>query len=322
MFTHTATIPLLMLCAAFGGIAQSFTFPAISALLGQVIPADLRQSGNALNRLGANAALIMGSTAGGFLVAIFNPGLGLAIDAATFFLAAFFFSLVRAPRVTGPQASAERPPGVLHELRVGWREFKARTWLWVVVLGFMFLNAAMAGAFGVLGPAVADQTIGRTAFGLALGAQTLGMVLGGLFALRFQFRRLLLAGVVAMALPALPLAVLAFGAKPAALIGTCLVAGVGIELFGVAWETSMQEHVPADLLARVYSYDMLGSIVAIPLGQVAAGPAAVALGNKTAVFGAVAIILVAVVGMVSSRAVRDLQHSVSTSEAAPEPVPA
>ena len=28
----------------------------------------------------------------------------------------------------------------------------------------------------------------------------------------------------------------------------------------------MQEHIPADKLARVYSYDMLGSFVAIPVG--------------------------------------------------------
>ena len=42
----------------------------------------------------------------------------------------------------------------------------------------------------------------------------------------------------------------------------------------MAWDTTMQEHVPADKLARVYSYDMLGSFVAIPLGQVVAGPLA------------------------------------------------
>ena len=61
-------------------------------------------------------------------------------------------------------------------------------------------------------------------------------------------------------------------------IGLLLLAGfmVGfaLEQFAVAWETTMQEHVPADKLARVYSYDMLGSFVAMPIGQVAAGPLA------------------------------------------------
>ena len=47
-----------------------------------------------------------------------------------------------------------------------------------------------------------------------------------------------------------------------------------LEQFGIAWETTMQEHIPPDKLARVYSYDMVGSFVAIPIGQVAVGPIA------------------------------------------------
>ncbi len=37
-------------------------------------------------------------------------------------------------------------------------------------------------------------------------------------------------------------------------------AGMGIELFGLGWNLAMQEHVPAEMLSRVYSYDMLGSV--------------------------------------------------------------
>jgi hypothetical protein len=36
----------------------------------------------------------------------------------------------------------------------------------------------------------------------------------------------------------------------------------------------MQQHVPPELLCRVYAYDGLGSILAIPVGQALAGPAA------------------------------------------------
>jgi hypothetical protein len=38
----------------------------------------------------------------------------------------------------------------------------------------------------------------------------------------------------------------------------------------------------AQKLARVCSYDMLGSILAVPLGQVAAGPLALAVGTPAA----------------------------------------
>jgi hypothetical protein len=79
-------------------------------------------------------------------------------------------------------------------------------------------------------------------------------------------------------------------------------------VFSIAWETTVQEHVPADRLARVYSYDALGSLLAVPIGQVAAGPAALALGAEAALLGAAGLMALAVVGMLASRDVRGLEH--------------
>ena len=50
---------------------------------------------------------------------------------------------------------------------------------------------------------------------------------------------------------------------------------------------SLWQHVPADVLARVYSYDALGSFVAIPLGQLAASSLAGLLGVPTTLDAAV-----------------------------------
>jgi hypothetical protein len=62
------------------------------------------------------------------------------------------------------------------------------------------------------------------------------------------------------------------------LMAAAFLAGAGIEVFGLGWELAMQEHVPSDMLSRVYSYDMLGSFVAIPVGQLAFGPLGAAFG--------------------------------------------
>jgi hypothetical protein len=87
------------------------------------------------------------------------------------------------------------------------------------------------------------------------------------------------------------------------------LAGFGIEQFGVAWETTMQEHIPADKLARVYSYDMVGSFVAIPIGEITAGPVAAAAGTpEAALVGAAAVIALAWIGMLASPGVRRLRH--------------
>lgn len=70
----------------------------------------------------------------------------------------------------------------------------------------------------------------------------------------------------------------------------------------------MQEHVPADRLARVYSYDALGSFIAIPLGEMSAGPVANLIGTGPALLGAAGIILLSVGATLLSRDVRNLEH--------------
>ncbi|WP_246002171.1 MFS transporter [Allorhizocola rhizosphaerae] len=161
VLTGTATIPWLIMLSAVNGIAAAFAFPAASALMPQTVPAELIQPANAINRLGINAAMIAGAAAGGALVAVVGPGWGLMLDAATFAVAAALFALVRVSRVAAATTRASSNP--LRELRDGWREFTSHTWLWTVVLGFTLLNFAHAGAIGVLGPVIADGTIGRQA---------------------------------------------------------------------------------------------------------------------------------------------------------------
>jgi cation transporter-like permease len=90
------------------------------------------------------------------------------------------------------------------------------------------------------------------------------------------------------------------------------IAGVGLEQFAVAWETTMQEHIPPDKLARVYSYDMVGSFIAMPVGEVVAGPVAQATSVEGTLIGAAALVVLAVVGMLSSRDVRTLEHRAPT----------
>jgi MFS family permease len=143
---------------------------------------------------------------------------------------------------------------------------------------------------------------------LVLGAQTAGMIIGGIIAMRLRLRRMLYFGVFSCFPFALPLLALGTFPKVYVLMPCAFIAGLMIEQFGVAWETTMQEHIPADKLARVYSYDMLGSFLAIPIGEVAVGPIAKVAGVEATVFGAGVLVVLAVIGMLSSRDVRTLPH--------------
>ena len=170
------------------------------------------------------------------------------------------------------RATSEPRRSPVADLREGWSEFVSRSWVWAVVLGFCVFNAAEAGALHVIGPLVADETIGRRMWGVFLAMETAGMVAGALIAMRLRVRRLLFVGVACCLGGALWLIGLALFPAVALLLPAAFITGIAMEQFGVAWDVSIQEHIPADKLARVYSYDAVGSFLAIPIGQIAAGP--------------------------------------------------
>ena len=315
VLTHTATIPLLLALSCVNGLVSAFAFPAVSALVPQTVGEDLRTQANAINRLGANAAMILGASVGGLLVAAFGPGWGLAIDSATFLIAGILFGLVR---VADHRTTAATGANLFGELREGWAEFISRPWVWIVVLGFTFFNMAEQGALNVIGPTVADATFGRGVWGLILAAETAGAVLGALVAMRLRVRRLLLLGIVCCAGPPLLLVALALTPVALVLIPAAVLTGLAIEQFSIAWEVSIQEHIPTEKLARVYSYDALGSLLGIPVGQILAGPLADAFGAAPALLLAAGVGGLAVIGMLASRSVRSLAHQ----PALPVPVPA
>lgn len=308
VLTGSVSIPAFVVLAAVNGMSSAFSFPASAALAPQTVPAELRQRANALLRLALNSSMIAGSSLGGLLIAFTGPGWGLAVDALSFGLAGLAFSFVRVP---ASKVAAEHKPGLWSELRIGWTEFASRTWIWVVVVAFFFVNAAYAGGTMVLGPVIADTVIGRETWGLVLAAQTAGMVAGAFIAMRIRVRRLLLFGVVCTAgFAGLPLA-LALHPSPWLLMVAAFVCGVCMDQFGVAWETSLQHHVPADRLARVYSYDMLGSIAAIPLAQLVVGPVSNAAGITATLIGCAVVPVAAALFMVASRSVRSVENTPS-----------
>jgi MFS family permease len=320
--THTATMPVLLVLAAINGMAAALSQPASAAIMPQTIPSHLRKQANALFRLASNTIGIASLGIAGTLVAVIGSGWCVAFDAATFFIAAVFFALTRVPRVADAvAATAEKRPGIVASLREGWREFIGHTWLWVVVVGFMLFNAAISGGIGVLGLHFADITVGRRLWSVVLAAETVGGIAGAFVAMRVRVPRFLAYGVATVGTGALLPLALVFSPNFFVLLAASFIGGVGMEQFGIAWETTMQENIEPDMLARVYSYDMLGSWVAMPIGQLAVGPAAAAFGARGAMLAVAIAMLIATVGMLASRSVRQLRHVVvRTEDQVAEPV--
>ncbi|MFB9902751.1 MFS transporter [Allokutzneria oryzae] len=298
-----ASIPLLACLSVLNGAAAATSMPATASLVPQTVPPGLLRQANALARMGTTTATIIGAAAGGMLVGVVGPGWGIAFNAGTFLVASALFARMRSVTAPVPPSERSRP---LAELREGWREFSSRTWVWVVVAQFMVVNAVIVGATTVLGPVIADGSFGRTAWGLVLAAETAGALAGGVIAARWQPRRALYVGVALTVLEAAPLVVLAEAPTVPFLMTTMFVVGVVIEQFVVAWDVALQENVPQDKLARVYSYDALGSFVAIPVGEMAAGPLAQHFGMRATLLGGAVLLVLATLGALCSKEVRAL----------------
>ncbi|MGC0315464.1 MFS transporter [Kitasatospora acidiphila] len=312
---HFASLPLLIGLSLVNGVLTALSMPASSALLPQMVPAEELRPANAVNRMGLNIGLIAGSSLGGLLAAGIGPGWALAVDALVLLAAAGGYLGIRLPSAAPADPAAERTRP-LAELREGWREFTARRWVWVVVLQFMVVNAAESGSITVLGPGIADATFGRGVWGLVLATQMAGAVVAGLVVARLASRRALLVGVAAVFAIVLPVLALAAGAGAVPIAAAMFVTGFAVEFFCVAWDVSLQQNIPEDRLARVYSFDALGSCLALPLGEMAAGPVAARIGTGRTLVGAAALIVLATAAALAVRAVRTL--TVREDQPAPE----
>ena len=277
VITRAADLWMLIVLSAFQGVVSAVAFPAMSSIMPQLVPRDQLQQANALQSLIRGGLNVIGPTVAALLVVTVGPGWALMADALTWLAAAALLLGVRIP--PRPERRADAPSAVT-ELREGWTYFWQTTWLWVVVVGFGFLNAIQAGALFTLGPAVAKDTFGEQGWGLALSAESAGLLLMTVVMLRVPLQRPLLFGMLGIATLGLPIFML--GAHPVLpfMIVAMFVAGVGTEVFSIGWNLAMQENIEEDMLSRAYSYDALGSFVAIPLGQLAFGPLGAAFGYR------------------------------------------
>jgi MFS family permease len=299
-----ASIPLLTVLAAINGAVAAISFPAAASIIPQTVPETILQQANAVARMARNLAAITGAAVGGLLAATLGPGWAMVITAVVFTAEAAAFVRVRGLVTSMARAGSN----VLTDLREGWQEFVSRAWTWLIVAQFLLVNAVTAGVNGVLGPTIADETIGRAGWGLALAAMTLGALAGGVLAAHWLPSRALAFGTALTLCEVLPLTVLALYPRLPLLLVAMFVMGVSMDLFAVAWDVSLQENVPPERLARVYSYDALGSFVAIPIGQLTIAPIAAHAGTRATLIGGACLIAAATLAVLCSRSVRTLRR--------------
>lgn len=320
LITGEAQVWELIVAQALYGTGTAFFNPAITGLTPMTVSAERLQQANALRGLASSAGFIAGPAVSGLLVATVGSGWALAVDAASFGVSALFLA-----RLQLPPHERLVTQSFARDLLEGWREFRSRTWLWVIVLAAGIGNM-MAGAFFVLGAAISKDDLGGAgAWALILSAMNVGAFAGGLLALRLRPRRPLVAAFVGFLPFGLPSALLALGAPATVIAAGALFAGGGLIFGNALWETTLQEQIPPRALSRVTAYDWFGSTVFQPLGNALVGPVAGAIGNRPTLWvaaGSILVVDVVALSIPSVRAVRARtpKASPATAESARAPI--
>jgi MFS family permease len=257
------------------GTAEAFFRPAYTGLVPQTVPETELQQANAVNGFVLNASEFVGPALATALVIGLGAGWAFAVDAATFLVSAAFLVRVR-PRPRGEVAPRQR---ILAELRVGWLEVRSRQWVWVTIaVTSLSLFVSLAPYF-TLGPSIAAELYGsRGVYGVLAAALGGGTVIGSIVGLRWRPAHPMRAGFGWVLLWPPSLTAFALGVPLALLLPIFVIAGVGIALFIVWWDTALAERIPPHALSRVSSYDWMGSLALLPLGYLVSGPLGEAAG--------------------------------------------
>jgi hypothetical protein len=148
----------------------------------------------------------------------------------------------------------------------------------------------------VLGPALAGVMVAGIGAGWALAFDGASFLIGVGFLALMRLAPVIVPARTTMLAAHAPLGVIVVFA---------LIDGVSGTLFNLLWYTALQRDVPRAELSRVASWDYLGSLVLLPVGQLATGPIAEAIGVSTTLYAAGGLFVVLLLVVLAVPSVRN-----------------
>ncbi|MBO1269275.1 MFS transporter [Arthrobacter cavernae] len=306
------------------GVGAAFFFPAYSAILPRILPADDLLAANGME--GTMRPILQqaaGPAVAGVAVAAFSPAWAVTGVSACHLLAFIILNFLGRHALDAPpngavdggslggRSSGGKPAktSFFHDLREGVVYTVRTPWLlWTLIwacLSVLFL----IGPIEVLIPfVVRDQLSGDSRmFGFLLAIMGVGGASASLATASFKLpRRYLTVMIASWGVGTLPLAAVGimdnFWVLAAALFIFGATGGVGM----VIWGTLLQRRVPPHLLGRVSSLDFFVSLALMPVSMALSGPAAAVVPIWLIFLGAGLVCpIMAVVALLAARMMHD-----------------
>lgn len=291
------------------GIAAAFFFPAYSALLPRILPAEQLLAANGVEGVVRPVfQRAVGPAVAGILVGATFPALGAFVVAGLFAVGLVLLIATRPPVDTAAAVEVARPH-LLRDLRDGFTFMVGTPWLlWTLLFASLFVLVVI-GPIEVLLPFVARDRFadGARAYGFILAFFGVGSAIGALAVSSGRLPRRYLTVMMTMwGLGSLPLVVVGSTSSFPLMAAATFIVGVTDGAGMVIWGTLLQRRVPREMLGRVSSLDFFVSLAFMPVSFAIVGPLSKVVSMET-IFAAAGIVPVALaaVALVAARMPRD-----------------
>jgi len=302
------------------GVADGFFYPAYSAMLPAILPADDLLAANGFEGVLRPAVLqAAGPALASTIIAAFSPAWVFAIIAVSLAFGAAVLTLLRLTAVRRELEASDAHPlsQVFSDLRGGFAYMVRTPWLLATLLYACLIVLLIMGPIEVLLPfAVTEQAGGGPLeFAVALAAFGLGGVVGSIvIASRRLPRRYLTVMNLLWGAGSLPLVVIGITEHLWVMVVALFIVGFSYQAATVIWGTLLQRRVPPELLGRVSSLDFFVSLALMPVSMALAGPVGELVGRgPTFIVAGAAPVFIAIAAIVLARMPKDeIEHPLDT----------
>ena len=299
--TGTATLPIVYVLAALGGIALAFDAPGRQSLTFQLVGRRELPNAVALNTGLFNGSRIVGPAIAGLIIAAAGTGICFVLNAVSFLAVLTALALVRDEELytVEKDPSARVVDGVRRAIAFAWNDADLR-----LILAVVTVVATVGFNFHVLVPLLAADTlhVGPEGFGLLSASFGLGALVGALTTASFRGAswRMFAIGTTAFGVLALLLAPV----QNAVLAGVLLFAiGTSFTLFTANANALVQLGAPDYLRGRLIGLYLFAFLGLAPIGGLFAGWLA-DLGGTTLAFAVAGLTALVAIGVANASRAR------------------
>ena len=296
--TDTATLPLVYVLAALGGIALAFDAPGRQSLTFQMVGPRELPNAVALNSGLFNGSRVIGPAIAGLVIAAVGTGICFVLNAVSFLAVLSALAIVRAEELypVAKDRSATIVGGLRRAASFAWNEPQLR-----LILSVVTVVSTVGFNFHVLVPLLAADTlhVGPEGFGLLSATFGLGALVGALATATFRQAswRMFSIGTASFGVLVLLLAPV----QNAYLAGLVLFGiGVSFTLFTANANSLVQLTAPDHLRGRLIGLYLFAFLGLAPIGGLFAGWLA-DVGGTSLAFAVAGVTALATIGIANAR---------------------